>query len=222
MAYVPPHLRRKGQDNSTDSSLDSHLTIDDINHHFWPKLKENEGVGANSKVRTSQASKTLHDSADRPGKLAYIFLFWEANPKWESEHIIFTKSSLELLPKGTGDADNAAPIAVFKQASKNEKNRGFEFVDWFFVERVDLLEPNSAELVQMLESKWQRVEDGGATYTPDRRGKDWEQSLGYRWAVVKMVKEADAKRGPPKIEQAPKLSVNELLAQSRLKGQSKD
>ncbi|KAJ9617182.1 hypothetical protein H2200_000903 [Cladophialophora chaetospira] len=65
-------------------------SLKQIDRYFWPE--------GDSKTAFVEHSKTLHDSATSPGKLAYVLLFNDANPRWESDNIIFTKSSLDLLP----------------------------------------------------------------------------------------------------------------------------
>ncbi|KAF2029219.1 hypothetical protein EK21DRAFT_113113 [Setomelanomma holmii] len=43
-------------------------------------------------------SITLHSSADQPDSLVWVLLFQGANPKWDSDGVIFVKSKLDLLP----------------------------------------------------------------------------------------------------------------------------
>ncbi|CAK4030626.1 Hypothetical predicted protein [Lecanosticta acicola] len=45
----------------------------------------------------------------RAKELAYIFLFHGANPRWDDDQIIFTKSSLELLPADLADDTTKEP-----------------------------------------------------------------------------------------------------------------
>ena len=110
--YVPPALRNGGKSAAASASasaipssselLDSDLySLHDIQHHYWPNQTTNE-----------DARRTLHDSAAFPEKLSYVLLFKGANPRWDSDGIVFTKSSLDLLPREAAD-DNpteAAPI----------------------------------------------------------------------------------------------------------------
>jgi hypothetical protein len=93
-----PSLRRGGLDNirpllrKFDPGPEEELySIREIQRYFWPQDYASSGVG-------NRKGKTLHDSAATPGALAYVLLFKDANPRWETDGIIYTKSSLELLP----------------------------------------------------------------------------------------------------------------------------
>ncbi|KIW79692.1 hypothetical protein Z517_06306 [Fonsecaea pedrosoi CBS 271.37] len=125
--YIPPALRARGdqqvgeastRDRDTGSTLppsgprggyysrpltsrsDAILDGDDlcspkeIDRHFWP-VREYEDPGTRQ--------KTLHDSAATPGVVSYVLLFKDANPRWDEGGIIFTKSSLDLLPADLAD-----------------------------------------------------------------------------------------------------------------------
>ena len=260
--YVPPALRRQNRRSSNGkiddavsepapkSTQDASFSMLEIAYHFWPD-------GGQSNV----GGKTMHDSAATPGKLAYLFLFDGANPRWETDHIIFTKTSLHLLPTNVAndtekafdlpeetskDATKASsvpednshsesdsnPIAVFRQRFKSTQNgRNFEFQGWFYVDKVEFLEPKSDELVRMLEQKWAPQDKQGRTRVKKRDEAAWRDSLHQRWAVVKLRKD-ESERDPPKIESYPdqdadglqeyKKSVNEMLAELRMGGKSKE
>ena len=77
----------------------------------------------------------------------------------------------------------------------------------------------------MLEQKWSKTNKFGVTKMQERTGSGWNESLGYKWAVVKLAKDevAETELGLPKIERlldremqqkspkAPRRSVNEML-----------
>ncbi|EXJ60743.1 hypothetical protein A1O7_04896 [Cladophialophora yegresii CBS 114405] len=86
------HSTRSLPRNSDWTSKDELYSPREIQHYFWPEEDQGNGVG-------NRQSKTLHDSAATPGALAYVLLFTDANPRWEIDGIIYTKSSLELLPQ---------------------------------------------------------------------------------------------------------------------------
>lgn len=115
--YVPPHLRKQTQDKSTpEVSLQaqepsSAVTLEEITNHLFPKAKDDENELKALPIEGK--GRTLHDSAETPGQLAYVMLYTGANPRWEQNRIIFTKSSLELLP--TFLADN--PPGSAKQSA---------------------------------------------------------------------------------------------------------
>jgi hypothetical protein len=77
--------------------FDRNLTLDEIKNHFWPANDEEEE--SYNYASDGGNGRTHHDSAQTPGELAFVILYLGANPRWDSEGIIFTKSSLELLPQ---------------------------------------------------------------------------------------------------------------------------
>jgi hypothetical protein len=275
MAYVPPHLRRKSEAKPDGGDArdggrrhtKENLSPDDrvigfrqqeITSHFWPVEQGEETFDLSDK------GKTLHDSADRSGKLAFVMLFAGANPQWKNEHTIYTKSSLDLLPRSSaaeadasqsnagvgdidssdrapnhdsriqapsnGDADDQA-IAVFEQVYSNKSQSGppyqrFRFDGWYNIENVTFLEPHSAALVKMLEKKWTKPSKFGGVKKIERDSANWKSSLSVEWAEIKLAKDEAASKelGEPQIERlpdtelaSPKRSVNEMLAEMRLK-----
>ena len=136
--YVPPHLRKQSQDKSNpEVSLQalqpsSAVTLEEITNHFFPIARDDENE---LKVPPIEGKgRTLHDSAETPGELAYVMLFAGANPRWEQDKIIFTKSSLELLstvladnPPGSakeGLADPGQALRGAEDAAKGVMNKG--------------------------------------------------------------------------------------------------
>ncbi|KAF7189749.1 hypothetical protein HII31_08856 [Pseudocercospora fuligena] len=221
--YVPPGRRRQSESNATvGEKLDDHLlSLEDIRHYFWPVDKDNDSQPG----RFAQALRgTLNDSAATPGQLSYVVLFTGANPRWENDHIIFTKSSLDLLPAPSDEKesaeggaepeavddpkdekDAAAPIAVFKQGRGPQVARVYEFNGWYQIERVQFLEPKSPELVRMLEQKWSFTDSRGNVRQKQRDPVKWNESLNMRWAVLKLCKDeaTEKQRGTPNIERLP-------------------
>ncbi|KAI7088871.1 hypothetical protein KC356_g2987 [Hortaea werneckii] len=293
MSYVPPALRNKqaasqskapsaGESLNTGVSHDL-VSLEEVRNYFWP-------LDENGERHTSDTlSRTLHDSSASPGRLAYVFLFNQANPRWESDHIIYTKSNLDLLPAelaqeaqtshddaagstasprpkaGAEDevdqAENdearqkavpdssptkseaslasnqgginkglAGSIAIFKQVqpSKEQQAHAFNFEGWFKIERLAFLEPQSPELIRMLQQKWQKTDRFGNAVQRKRDEKGWQESLSHKWAVIKFAEDQEAKqtRGTPNIERIeerdihkkPEKTVNEILAEMRLGG----
>ncbi|GAB1735177.1 hypothetical protein NU219Hw_g243t1 [Hortaea werneckii] len=290
MSYVPPALRNKqvasqseaanAGDSLNAGGSHSLVSLEEVRNYFWP-------LDENGERHTSDTlSRTLHDSSTSPGRLAYVFLFNQANPRWESDHIIYTKSNLDLLPAeladkaqaSSGDAEGSStsqqpnpgdtvhqaedktkqhtfpwsnhtkseaslpsnkgdvsknsngPIAIFKQVqrSKEQRAHAFNFEGWFKIERLAFLEPQSPELIRMLQQKWQKTDRFGNVVQRKRDEKGWQESLNQRWAVIKFAEDQEAKqeRGTPNIERIeeghihdrPPKTVNEILAEMRLGG----
>jgi hypothetical protein len=132
-------------------------------------------------------------------------------------------------------------IAVFSQqpppfSSKprsHDERQKFVFTGYFRIARLQLLEPHSEELKRMLHQKW-TVTNQRTGYVKHRQREvsHWQESLGYRWAVIKFERDEETEKvkGPPAIERLEdehdeepdgrqeKKSVNELLREMRLGG----
>ena len=101
-SYVPPHLRFTGVSadirNHEPRSLDvlarqspasysnTPYTDHEIVKHFWPNAKPDK-------------TQTLNASEANPDGVAFVNIYLAGHPKWESNGIIFTKTSLNLLPE---------------------------------------------------------------------------------------------------------------------------
>ncbi|KAF1937156.1 hypothetical protein EJ02DRAFT_458970, partial [Clathrospora elynae] len=83
---------------------------------------------------------------------------------------------------------NHLPIAIFSQTIQ-WTNRCFKFNGWYKIARLELVEPNSKELERMLKKKWETVDRYGRVSSKHRDVSKWEESMSYRWAVVKMEKD---------------------------------
>ena len=291
--YVPPALRRaqgQAQTASADSEKtrenekppgsvprgqqNSQLSLDDIHAHFWPVTAATEDP-TRSTSRPASLKGTLNASAKDPTLIAYVILYHNANPRWASDGIIFTKSNLELLPPATaadqpgvsGEKDreedanggagehevpdagasqslessdekpsslneqpvpkaqpNTTPIAVFTQDRGPQSSRSYTFTGWYEISRLTVLEPNSAELKRMLEQKWARTNARtGEVKHLSRDAEKWKESLGYKWAVLKLERSKEAKEDlvVERIDQGgDKKSVNEMLAEMRMGSKS--
>jgi hypothetical protein len=127
-----------------------------------------------------------------------------------------------------------APIAVFEERKIPGLRTGgihsrFAFKGWFRISRVNILAPHSAELVRMLQQKWERKDRfGNVIPTRNRDASAWNSSLAVEWAVIKFdVWDAEGAPPPPQIEKLPEpegpvgdsgvsRGVNELLSDMRL------
>ncbi|CAK1354325.1 hypothetical protein CB0940_01807 [Cercospora beticola] len=97
--YVPPGRRQPSHKDSRKSEENRDLySAQEIKDHFDPAPPN----GSETPHRASNVSGSLQDSAATPGKLAWVCLFNDsngpANPRWDSDKIIFCKRSLRLLP----------------------------------------------------------------------------------------------------------------------------
>lgn len=104
MAWVPPHRRNQSgswsSSSPTSSSPSTSLVhgiqyhdVRDIQNYYWR-------LGEEDKDKPAQFpdSATLNASGKSNDELAYLLLFHDANPRWESDKIVFVKSNLDLLP----------------------------------------------------------------------------------------------------------------------------
>jgi hypothetical protein len=76
------------------SSVSDGYTIEEIQHHYWRDIRKDD-VGSDT---TLPQHSTLNASADTKGSLSHMLLFHGANPRWESDGLIFVKSNLDILP----------------------------------------------------------------------------------------------------------------------------
>ena len=92
-------------------------SIKEIQRHFWP---EGEDEDPRPLEAGRKGGKTMHGSAATPEKLAYVLLFKDANPRWESDGIIFTKTSLELLPADIQNGHDRASLPIESSDGSND------------------------------------------------------------------------------------------------------
>lgn len=157
------------------------------------------------------------------------------------------KTDLHLLPQNTtetatdGNSERSfeRDIMVFEQHSDYTSHVAsrarFRFLGLYCLEKIQILEPKSPELVRMLEQKWTRTNKWGKSRQIQRDSVAWQKSLGYRWAILKFkaIEGADLQLSLSKIEVSqpenrtrskeniPSMSVNEMLRGLRLKDQVK-
>ncbi|KAF2405442.1 hypothetical protein EJ06DRAFT_525955 [Trichodelitschia bisporula] len=186
-------------------ALTAPLALQDIQNHYWPNA-----------TPVDRARYLLNSTASDPDRLAFIMLFWNANPRWKTHKALFAKTKVNILPGYLPpyqfeDADTQTslpaikpipsvvhvpagpqrPIAVYERVSR----RGpFAFAGWHTVERVEFLRPRSKALLRMLEQKW-ALEDRKEDRKVERGSKVWNRSVGVEWAVVQLAVCRDA--GPP-------------------------
>lgn len=175
-----------------------------------------------------------------------VMLIYYQHPRWKEDQIIYVKTDLHLLPQistaestdNKSDNPLASEIMVFDQSSKHTSHSSsqarFDFLGFYNLVQMQILEPKSPELVRMLEQKWTRTNKYGKTRQIERDSTGWQRSLSYRWAVLKFQKadEAGLKALQPQIqidqardrgqEKVPQKSVNQMLRDLRLQEQSKD
>ena len=153
--YVIPSLRNQSGQDASDSftakgDSSSGYEICEILAHFWPTEHEVQHSAAVPQLHRT----TLNEAAATRGQLTWVVLYFGANLLWESDRIIFVKSNLDFLP--TQSEDESAPqqpIAVFTQ-TRDKNFNSFDFAGWYQVNRVEICEPHSSELVALLEQKW--------------------------------------------------------------------
>ena len=100
--YIPPALRRQQKPEDAPSSLTAvdpstlpKRRLEDLRATLPNQCHEDD---IQEYFGNQYSCSTLHDSAERRDKLAYVKLFWDANPRWEADKIIFVKTSLFFLP----------------------------------------------------------------------------------------------------------------------------
>ena len=109
------------------------------------------------------------------------------------------------------------PTAVFDQKpNRCGFHTRFKFLGWYRVIRIEYLEPYSPGLIQMLDKKWAMVDASGQVRRRERPVSAWQESLGYRWAVLKLQEDEETLKlnGKPSIQ---KSGVNQILAEMRMR-----
>ncbi|KAK6086594.1 hypothetical protein SCUP515_00160 [Seiridium cupressi] len=119
------------------------------------------------------------------------------------------------------------PIAVFQEVRSVSNKKAFIFSGWYGISRVNIIAPHSAELIRMLQQKWERRDRfGNVSKSISRDLSAWKSSMKHEWAVVKFNKLGDGAPPVPQIEktemipkqsEGPERSVTEMLQEMRLK-----
>ena len=185
MAYVPPHKRGKGS-SEPEASLSGGLPTRRIEESsFYTKQEICERLGA-------QKLYTLTESPATPGSLALIAIHDGQHPGWPST--ILCKSNLHLLPdhESPDFSLHAREYPVFVETPFHSRKgrQVMEYGGWWKIIRIEYLEPQSEELITMLERKFSQPtrkgrfgsnhRDQGKTRTAEA----WAESLSLRWAVI--------------------------------------
>ncbi|OJD40412.1 30s ribosomal protein s16 [Diplodia corticola] len=248
MAYVPPALRRKKQEAGADcgtsdvgnkpASVAENMEApterlpraDDVHEYYWPPVELDAGEGMRSTVHS-----TLNSSTSEPDKLKYIMLFQEANPRWETDHLIYmsrrtciTSPEARSLPRKGRVEDSVEPAPPLSSdepyspthtpdltdyllepiaifEQAGSRNGGFRFIGYHKIIRLQFLEPRSADLMRMLEQKFSVTNKFGRVSQQHRSPASWKASLEHRWAVMKLEKHEAADKSLP----APDVKVND-------------
>lgn len=152
--YIPPALRRRQQDSKESESTAStseltqadnalpirkleDLKIDGRKHRSTNPRAQDPNALALEEIHihfsgllyAAASRSTLNDSSERQKQLAYVMLFSGANPRWDSEHILFAKTNIDFLPgyeeafKCITDAEMSVTIPN-KAVSVSASNKG--------------------------------------------------------------------------------------------------
>ena len=218
MAYIPPHLRKATAappsqvvkvHSPTDRSSEQEMyTIDDIISVFGPS------VGSRG---------TLNAVESNPDTLAYVLLFGDRFSNCNSRGEIFCKTNVHLLHQSqsaTRMDDSDAPTvekrgterstAEFPVFLGNGTGRcgKWECLGWHRIANVTYLQPKSAELVKMLDEKF----NGEA-----RSSEKWQSSLRMEWAAVALARVKGLEKEDPmgNVVRKPAKGVKELLEEMR-------
>ena len=113
--YVPPQLRARSGSKQDESDSAASATTN-VNSTLLPRrplgdltFSSGDDDGGHSmdeiaahynddQLRLNLKASTFRCSATKPRELVYILLFQGANPRWESDQIIFAKTNIHILP----------------------------------------------------------------------------------------------------------------------------
>ncbi|KAF3765384.1 hypothetical protein M406DRAFT_67834 [Cryphonectria parasitica EP155] len=143
MSYIPPALREK-QQQQQQSATSEHAALPtnkkasdqtvritpleeqlyrhtDVHQYYAAKYQPSESPDGDTSALPSQPTShaTLNASSTEPDKLKYVMLFKNANPRWQSDGIIFVKSNISLLPGGAQFENETSPTA--KSTTANDE-----------------------------------------------------------------------------------------------------
>lgn len=119
---------------------------------------------------------------------------------------------------------------VFEQQNghRTPTSAMFKFIGYFNLTKMQILEPQTPELVRMQEQKWTRKDKYGRSKPINRNAESWKKSLSQRWAVLGFERDEKATEElrPPQIESSRRgmhdgtqegtRSVNDMLKEMRL------
>lgn len=196
MAYVPPHKRVPGGDtvSAVSSSRSAIRTVDgNASTSFYTGHELENCLGVDH-------LHTLSESPATPDSLTAIIIHNGQHPDWPST--ILCKTNVHLLPSDATVENHEYPL--FKEVPFRGVGRGkvFEFDGWWRIVRIDFLEPQSQELISMLDRKFSRPQRKGGfasdhrDQSKARRAEAWADSLSRRWAVVLLEKNIALKDNP--------------------------
>lgn len=247
----------------TDNDGDQETVTTDKDDVRVTSATDNHTVPSSSHPTVRKSHSTLNATEAEPNRLRYVLLFHNSvrqrpglrllalielqHPRWKEDKIIYVKTDLHLLPQEADTAaSNESPggllaqeVMVFDQSldfvSQIASRARFKFLGFYNLERMQILEPKTPELVRMLEQKWTRTNKWGRSRQIERDSKGWQKSLNHSWAILKFTKAdvAGVKLSPPKIEiqlndnrsrgkeNEPQMFVNEMLRDLRLQSRAK-
>ncbi|KAL8935707.1 MAG: hypothetical protein Q9216_005295, partial [Gyalolechia sp. 2 TL-2023] len=110
--YVPPHLRGQQPSASSSTTLPKKR---DPSDGYTPSEIANQ-------FNLSSKPGTLNASDNDPGKLAFVLVYKDQHPDWETERKLLCKTNLHLLSSSpapdsqTQSKDNAAPSGTVNEA----------------------------------------------------------------------------------------------------------
>ncbi|KAI4952714.1 hypothetical protein J4E91_003186 [Alternaria rosae] len=120
------------------------------------------------------------------------------SPSEQPQKLAATKPLLIQPNEGVPVAHQ--PIAVFSQ-SIGPATRSFKFLGWYKIGRLQVFEPGSNDLSDMLTKKWERKSKNGTISSRWGDPKGWKDNLSCQWAAIKMDEDEGTmrSRGVPKM-----------------------
>ncbi|RYP06838.1 hypothetical protein DL764_002886 [Monosporascus ibericus] len=213
----------KEESPPTEASLGSSLIVTNDQSRESPipidGLKDANASAAELTRSTSSSSRTKY--TEIPTIPAEEF----ENKKAQNVSTFSSIQPIQYIPSAH------PPVAVFEErwnpwSSECENNVRFAFSGWYKVARVHLFAPHSAELLWMLQQKWERRDNFGRVMSSGKRfALALNNAMSMQWAVVKFEKLAGDMPPPLAIEKLPRTprdvvaaakGVNEMLAEMRM------
>ncbi|WVW79973.1 hypothetical protein I302_101946 [Kwoniella bestiolae CBS 10118] len=131
--------------------------------------------------------------------VSYVVLFGNAHPAWNDQHEIWTHTNAEkLIEDFVGRRKNFdRPIPVFRSWRGKDRRDEFEFIGWWAMTFLEIVEAQSSELRRMMQAKEQSK--GYGRY--GRTASAWAESLSTQWIKLKFAKSTETLKEPKELRE---------------------
>ncbi|WWC99138.1 hypothetical protein V866_006033 [Kwoniella sp. B9012] len=129
--------------------------------------------------------------------VSYVVLFGNAHPVWNEEHELWTHTNADkLIEDHEGKRKNFdRPIPVFRSWRGHDHRAEFEFIGWWKMDSLEIVQPQSDELKRMMKEK----EKSKGYGRNGRTASAWAESLSTQWIKLKFIKTTEILKEPKEL-----------------------